>query len=228
MNNDFLKMYLQFNCYLYNFMSRPINFYTGEKLINTEICWQFPDDKTCNGMIVPIYIPEGSSSIIRDGMFIMFRASERSNRTGKIEFLGGRRDENDVTAIDTAIREAYEESFKLIKIEPADLYSCPYKKVWSSFVFYPRFDKLDNAQFQENRQILLQNAEENRYFLEMDKLIYVKISEFYDCETMKPIYPNKREIFKVRDVDGQEHSVWLMSAMAAWGFFTRKLPLNIE
>ena len=179
-------------------------------------------------MVVPIYIPEGAKSIIRDGMFIMFRASDRSNRTGRLEFLGGRRDESDVTAIDTAIREAYEESCKLIDIKPADLYTCPYKKVWSSFVFYARFPKLEDSEFQKNRAILMENAEENKYFLEMDKIVYVKISEFYDSETMKPIYPNKKEVFKVHDINGEKHSIWLMSAMAAWGFFTRKLPLNIE
>ena len=208
-------------------MARPINFYTGENIKNDDIIREFPDDKTCNGIVVPIYIPKNAKSIIEDGMFIMFRASDRSNRTGKLEFLGGRRDPSDATAIDTAVRESYEESCKLINIKREDLYKCPYKKVWSSFVFYTRFNELYDADFQENRKILLENAEENKYFLEMDKLVYVKISEFYNFETMRPIYPNKKKIFTVSDINGEKHGVWLISAMAAWGFFSRNLPVNM-
>lgn len=205
---------------------RPLNYYTGKPMDPNGLIYDFLDDKKCNGIIAPIYIPDGCKNINEEGYFVMFKASKTSNtRPGQIEFLGGSRDEKDETAMHTAVREAYEESCKMFNITLSDLFRCPYKKVWSSFVFYLRFPEIKDELFQKYREKAILEGLPS-YYLEMDSLILVPIKEFLDPETKKPIFPPKKKLMYVKDINGKEQAVWQLAAMAAWGFFSSNCPIN--
>jgi hypothetical protein len=202
---------------------RPLNYYTGTKMEPNGILYEFADDKKCNGIIAPIYIPDGCTR--EDAYFVMFKATGTSMRPGQIEFLGGSRDESDETAMHTAVREAYEESCRMLNVSISDLFRCPYKKVWSSFIFYLRVPQITNEMFQKYRQKTIDDSMPGCY-LEMDELVLVPIKEFTDPITKKAIFPPKKKIMYVKDINGVTRPVWQLAAMAAWGFFSSNCPLN--
>jgi hypothetical protein len=127
-------------------------------------------------------------------------------KEGTLEFLGGKREKNDVSVIASAVREAIEESAEYLQISDEDLIDCPFKRVWSSWIFYIRVPNMENEKFQENLHIINSTRPDDYAFLEMKGIVHVPVDQFTNME-----YP-KGDITVV-SIDNTQYKVLRFAAL---------------
>jgi len=163
-----------------------------------------PESNSPPGSVIPIYYP-----INGEPQFVMFRAASGSARAGLLEFPGGCNDEKDFSVLQTAARECREETCEYLDITvPRDLSGTPWRKIWQGYCFYISVPRMTDRDFQKNLEIE-RNDRNDKYHLEMDKLVLIPVSELLDIE-----YPKKNT--KVTTSRGVEYDVWRLSAVVAW------------
>jgi len=167
-------------------------------------------NKKINGIVVPIYYPENNKPC-----FIMFEVSS-GKKEGTLEFLGGKREKNDKTIISSAVREAIEETAEYLLLSDTNLIDCPYKKVWSSWIFYIRVPNMENEKFQENLKIIKDNRPSDIAFLEMKTIVHVPIDQFLTME-----YP--KSSITVYSIDGKEYKVLRFAALCIFAGINENL-----
>jgi hypothetical protein len=146
----------------------------------------------------------------------MFEVSS-GKKEGTLEFLGGRREKTDTTIISSAVREAIEESAEYLQISDKNLLDCPFKKVWSSWIFFIRVPNMENEKFQENLKIIKETRPTDYAFLEMKNLVHIPIDQFIDME-----YP-KSDI-TVFSVEKKEYKVLRFAALCIFSGVCQNLP----
>lgn len=136
-----------------------------------------PSDRKRGVFVIPFRILNNKNNV----EFIMFRSAlEHPKRKGFIEFPGGSFDPDyDEDEIDTAIRETYEETCKLIKLSRKDLEYAYYITTKNAIAFLVEVKKnYTNKDFQKN----LEKEKNKRFcrfhYTEMDKLVKLNMNSF--------------------------------------------------
>ena len=139
----------------------------------------------------------------------------KSNYLGKDQYeeFGGGISNNKESIIKNAIYELREETANMINIKNEDIFDkyldlkIPKRKNSYYRCYYLRIDQMNEKIFNKNLNVLKKNKETASSFLEMDEIVFIPISNFFNShfnfELNNCYYGGKELFINVKDIDNK-------------------------